>query len=858
MIRTARYRRLMLMAATAFVPFTSPAAAADPPAQAFHLPAQDLDTALRAVGRSTGIAIMFPADAIAGRQAPPLEGRYTARQAIDHLLEGSGLIALDQDGTVLIRGRDAPPSGETATKPPAIVVTGTHIRGQAIASPATVQTQAALIDQGVASVADAVRLLPQNFSGGQNPGVGVGAGGSPENENVSSGSTINLRGIGQDATLTLLNGHRIAYDVAFQGVDVSIIPLAALDRIEVVTDGASALYGSDAVAGVANIILKRDYEGLDATTRLGTATDGGDFQQNYSLVAGHRWKDGGFIATYDFEHDTAINAGDRDYTASASPGQTLLPYERRHAAVVSGHQALSSTLNFSIDGTFNDRRSDLNVPLTSSADYRTYGVLQGSHTTAFSVAPSLRWSIGSNWTLEATGVYGQDRSHYTADIYQGGKIISATVGCYCNDFASVEGGVEGPLAHLPGGDIRIAAGGGHRRSGMHAYRTAGSALAIDVHQSTNFAYGEVSVPLVSPDQTVPLVHRLSLGGAVRWEQYPAIASVTTPKVSAIYSPASWIDLLGTWGRSFKAPTLYQRYSPAYSMLYPATTAGGRGYPTGATVVELTGANPDLRPERATNWTAGLALRPLSALSLRLDYFHIDYRNRVIQPITNLSAALATPAYASIINAFPDPNEVAAAIDPSQFIFENLAGGTVNPAHVAAIIDNRFQNVASQKIHGVDVSANYHLSTRRIGSFDIDGAASWLDSRQMLLPGEASLPLSGIIFNPPHWRGRGGLTWASGGLSLSAYGNYIGSLRDNRSTPAASVGAMTTADLAIHYRIARRDGVLSGVEFVLAVQNLFNEAPARIRTTAPYLLPYDSTNYSAIGRFVGLTISKAIR
>ncbi|NJC00036.1 outer membrane receptor for ferrienterochelin and colicin [Sphingomonas trueperi] len=82
----------------------------------------------------------------------------------------------------------------------------------------------------------------------------------------------NLRGLGSDATLTLINGHRLPYDAVNQGVDISIIPLAALERIEVITDGASALYGSDAVGGVANLILRRDYDGLLTSARVGAST----------------------------------------------------------------------------------------------------------------------------------------------------------------------------------------------------------------------------------------------------------------------------------------------------------------------------------------------------------------------------------------------------------------------------------------------------------------------------------------------------------------------------------------------------------------------------------------------------------
>src|SRR3546814_11321260 len=88
-----------------------------------------------------------------------------------------------------------------------------------------------------------IRDIPQNFSGGQNPTIiAAGQGGFT---NVSGSSALNLRGLGPDASLTLFNGHRVAFDAVSQGIDISAIPLSAIERVDIVTDGASALYGSE-------------------------------------------------------------------------------------------------------------------------------------------------------------------------------------------------------------------------------------------------------------------------------------------------------------------------------------------------------------------------------------------------------------------------------------------------------------------------------------------------------------------------------------------------------------------------------------------------------------------------------------
>src|SRR3546814_7754995 len=112
-----------------------------------------------------------------------------------------------------------------------------------------VQTCALPIYSGQTSLGEVVRSIPQSFGGGQQPGIGFNVPGA-NGVNVGGGSSINLRGLGSDATLTLLNGHRLSYSSSRQSVDVSAITLSAVDRLEIVPDGASAIYGSDAVAGI--------------------------------------------------------------------------------------------------------------------------------------------------------------------------------------------------------------------------------------------------------------------------------------------------------------------------------------------------------------------------------------------------------------------------------------------------------------------------------------------------------------------------------------------------------------------------------------------------------------------------------
>lgn len=265
----------------------------------FELPAQDLATTLRTLARQAGREILFADEDVRGLRAPAVRGSLTVEQAVRLAIRGRGLIVEDQAGALVVRVR--PQAAEAdATE---ITVTGTRIRGANGPSPVIVMTRRQLEEQGLPDMASISRIIPQNFTGGQNLGV-AGGGDQGGYNNINNATTLNLRGLGSDATLTLINGHRLPYDGVNQGVDISIIPLAALDRVEVIADGASALYGSDAVGGVANLLLRRDYDGLQTSARVGASTDGGNVQQQYSGVGGRRWTGGGFMVAIDYSKAT--------------------------------------------------------------------------------------------------------------------------------------------------------------------------------------------------------------------------------------------------------------------------------------------------------------------------------------------------------------------------------------------------------------------------------------------------------------------------------------------------------------------------------------------------------------------------
>lgn len=813
----------------------------------FDIAPQPLKYALRNVTRASGLQLFAMSSDLAGKNSSGLHGRMSTQEALDQLLTGTGLTAQIDGGSVFIRGRPGAASEIPGTPPAAsteILVTGTHLAGTPIASPVITLSQQDIRDSGQTSLAQAMQSLPENFGGGQNPNAGLGITGA---QNSSGASTINLRGIGGDATLTLLNGHRLSYNVNLQSIDISSIPFLAIDRIEIVPDGASALYGSDAVAGVANIILKRDYDGVISDVRIGGATDGGDFQQQYGLLAGTRWAGGGIVATYEYNRETAIDASQRSYARDRSPGLTLKPFLKHHDGALSLHQEIVPDLTFSLDLVGNARWNRYHYAVDARGDYRLNGGEVGSRSNSFAVSPSLLWAIGRGWSANLTGMVGLDHNHYQVDTFLNHTVVSATAYCNCNSARSIEVSANGPLIDLPGGPIKVALGGGYRTN-----RFVQTDMDLRVSDGITYGYGETEIPIVSSRNDRPLVRQLSFSGAVRFEDYRHGAGVATPKFGIIYAPTHDLVLKATWGQSFKAPTLFQRYNATRVGLYPAVLLGGAG--SSATALDLIGGNPDLKPERSTSWSTGFEWTPSAFRGLKIEatYFNVDYRNRVVLPITYQTQALSAQQYADFVHFDPNTDQIADALALGQFV--NITGKPFDASSVMAIVDNRYVNAGHQQLQGVDMSVRYSMTTG--GSrLSFTGSASYLHSRQQLSAEQPVRSLAGTLYNPPHFRARAGVVWASKAVTLSSFINYTGGVRDVRSTPALPVSSMTTVDLAGRYAPRLRSSVLHGLDLSVSIQNLLNQKPSLITGTTVYEQPYDATNYLAVGRLITFGITK---
>ena len=194
-----------------------------------------------------------------------------------------------------------------------VVVTGTQLRNAApVGSTVITLDQAALNATGGNTVIDQLQTLPQVDNLGVSEASRTGTGGAI---NINYGSSINIRGLSPYATLTLLDGHRVTPSgTSGSTVDPNSFPSIMLQRVDVVADGASATYGSDAIAGVANIILRRNVEGVEVRARSGWADAYHD--RSLGLVAGHNWGSGQLTVGFENAFHSALNGQSRNFFRS--------------------------------------------------------------------------------------------------------------------------------------------------------------------------------------------------------------------------------------------------------------------------------------------------------------------------------------------------------------------------------------------------------------------------------------------------------------------------------------------------------------------------------------------------------------
>jgi iron complex outermembrane receptor protein len=303
--------------------------------RSFDLPADSAERSLKLLSTQAGVEVLFGTETAAGNRTTAVRGQFTPLEAAERLLAGTRLaVTQDASSGALVIGRADAARPASVVRPTQsnfdpgqtqmmeeVEVTGSRIRGllgDATIQPTMILTAEEIERTGAASLSDAFRYIPEisSYTEGlfiQSPN----AFGASTGDSTAPRVTVNLRGAPAGGTLLLINGRRAPRNgqenAGQDAYDLSGIPLAAIERVEVLLDGASAIYGADAVGGVVNVILKKGYRRTDFRITYDNTFDGDAHQLSTSLS--HGFGKGKFSGTITLNYEKSGNLMwvDRDF-----------------------------------------------------------------------------------------------------------------------------------------------------------------------------------------------------------------------------------------------------------------------------------------------------------------------------------------------------------------------------------------------------------------------------------------------------------------------------------------------------------------------------------------------------------------
>ncbi|MCW2413466.1 MULTISPECIES: TonB-dependent receptor plug domain-containing protein [unclassified Sphingobium] len=763
-----------------------------------------------------------------------------------------------------------------------IVVTGSLIRGlpkEYVASPVFTYGKADIARSGAASLSQYMLSIPQNFTGDLSD---FGSSASSIGTTLGSGTTYNqydgfasfaLRGLASDATLTLLNGRRMASVGMIESPTVSVLPSALIERIDIISDGASATYGADAVAGVVNIITRKPKAGLELRLRGATATETGAKNWEASALTGHSWSSGSIygMAMYQkrqaYVEDPIVADGTR-LQITQLPNETV-------SGFYGGIRQEAGNLTFSVDASRFQRDRDA---MRNYPDFPRYNRLYKAKTTGFSINGTAHWQGDGTTSVDLNIDYGRNKSSSSLFSGAGPYITPSTRYDYTNSLLTAElSGQTSPFS-LPAGPVIVAGGVQYRREEL----TTTAKIFFNRNggtRTTKSIFGEVNVPLIGSEQAVPLVRSLSLSAASRYEDL-GFDHAFAPKVGLRWQVDRSIALRGTYARSFLVPRFRDTIGIAeqvsfwnYSYAFLDPQNQNPLLPAGnAVVMYRSGANPDLKTQKADTFTAGLDLTPtmIPGLTIKTGYYRIRITGRVVTPSQDDSVSV--PALQAFNTRNPTAAEVASIVNNpavAKFFTSDLpfyTGGEdaiyTSPgqipaallANVQAIADIRPQNYAVETTDGIDLDLTYRgrllggdIAVRLTGQYILDLSLS--------APGGQAVSRLDGYAQPSDVRLNGTLVWGRGGVSGGTVVNYVNGFTDNRpGRTETRIKSYTTVTAFLGFDLSRLFSAPvfkdSEVQFVLT--NIFNAHPPQI---VDAVLGFDPYNNPPNPRTIGLTLTK---
>jgi iron complex outermembrane receptor protein len=636
----------------------------------FDIPAQDAVTAVPVFGTQAGLQIVAPARLMKGKRTHAIKGAMPVDAALREILKGTGLTIASRNGTTVVLTADpaAPPAAPAAKPAPAapasdrrhetaadpvlgeVVVVATRRAQSPLTTPAPVDVVSGgeLAARGNNDIAKKLVFLTPSFNYTEAQGLVTAVGTRP----------ASLRGMGIDQVLVLVNGHRRHASAVLDTnngfgrgtvpVDLNAIPADAIERIEILRDGASAQYGSDAIAGVINIVLRGDKSGGLISGQAGITEKGDGASGIFTMRRGFELGDGGFLtATAEVRTHGATNFAGVDTRVGRRTLRIGEPDSTDVDLTLNAERPVSWGALYG-DFTFFRRYTQsfggaFRLPNIFPVVYPN-GFLPGVNQETYDFGGTLgaRGAAGA-WRWDLSDTIGYDRAAFDA-FDTANRSLGPTTPTRFNV------GAEQYLQNLVNltftRDFELLAGAHLTLGAEHRYEQykliPGEPASYIGEGATGFPGFNPPTP-VNPsrnalsafaDGSLSLAKGLDLGLAGRFEHYSDFGSHATGKASVFWKPTDVIAFRSTLSTGIRAPSLQQQSYASNSSQFVTPTPAN---PTGLVIVRnaavddpiarLLGATP-LKPEKSRNVSAGIVLTPFEGLSATADYFHIRIDDRI--------------------------------------------------------------------------------------------------------------------------------------------------------------------------------------------------------------------------------------
>lgn len=891
----------------------------------FQITATDAKRAVHDFGAQAGLQILAAGDNLSGKRFNPISGQLSTEEGLRLMLAGTGLthryvgeraIALvneqaheventsdpsevrhtstsAHDGFRFTRVSEANVSSELGGKSQTklnervqaarveleeVVVTGSHIRGaREVASPSITISREEIEAGGYTSVQDIFRELPQNFAEFTPAGAyGQGVSRVAAQNTTDRATGIDLRGLGTQSTLVLLNGKRRAGSASGRAVDVAAIPVSVIERVEVVTGGHSATYGSDAVGGVVNFITRTSFDGMESGASYGFANAGGEYL-DVNHIGGLEADRGGLVLAYDYRREQALDALDTGHVAPSLPNGRkttrfdLQPKGTRHSGYLAGRHELSDGLEVHVDGLFTRKESDSGThTLYPGAASESFSYT-ASDADDYSISGGARAKLGGEWTLDVSGTY--------ALVETVARQVSHTdLGYYVDDssYTLTNDVVTRAASIVVNGDLFTsklmsarAAIGVERRDERLDYRYSDGSLATGMQgeRRVDAAFAELLVDLL-PEANIGEL-QVSLAG--RHDDYSDFGSSFNPQAGVTWQFARDWRLRGAYSSAFRAPAFFEYASSGNTGVLVSVPDPVLNNEMRTVLLWGGSDNPTLRPEEADTWSIGVDFAPeaVPGLRLSLSYFDVSYAGRVDLPFySSVEGQLVLQResqYAGLIDRTPTPQTVAAilesldgqpVINNSGAVWDPAAQSLLNAIPDLVVFDRRTANLAQENVSGVDFGGSFTVDTS-IGRFTTAlNAAYTLNHTRNITRTSPAIEMLDEVGKPVNFRARATLGWALDPIAAYLHIQHVDGYDNPFRTPIGRIHSWTTADLTLRYSPGSSAGSWwSGLDASLSVSNLFDQDPPEFLGDNQRGLLYDAANSHARGRFITLQIRK---